>query len=44
VQVAYPRLLDAKYKKAPRAREKQAVTMSLPLGDVGDASEPEEPF
>jgi site-specific DNA-methyltransferase (adenine-specific) len=42
-QIAYPRLLDTTYKKAPRAREKQAVTMALPLGDADDA-EPEEPF
>lgn len=31
-QIAYPRLLDTTYKQAPRAREKQPVTMPLPLG------------
>ena len=30
-QIAYPRLLDETYKKAPRAREKQAEPMVLPL-------------
>lgn len=42
VQVAYPRLLDVTYKKAPRAREKAAVPMALPLGDA--EPDPDEPF
>jgi hypothetical protein len=37
-QIAYPRLLDVTYKKAPRAREKEEVNIPLPL------DEPEEPF
>jgi site-specific DNA-methyltransferase (adenine-specific) len=37
-------VLDVTYKKAPRASEKQAVTMALPLGDADDADEPDEPF
>jgi site-specific DNA-methyltransferase (adenine-specific) len=36
-QIAYPRLLDVTYKKAPRVREKQAETMVLPL--VAEAEE-----
>ena len=46
-QIAYPRLLDATYKRAPRAREKEAVNMALPLDAIDDASqddEIEEPF
>jgi hypothetical protein len=39
-QIAYPRLLDVTYKKAPRAREKQAMPMALPLGDADDGDEP----
>jgi hypothetical protein len=39
-QIAYPRLLDVTYKKAPRAREKEAVNIPLPLHD----DETEEPF
>jgi hypothetical protein len=31
-RVEYPRLLDVMYKKALRAREKEAVPMALPLG------------
>jgi hypothetical protein len=30
---AYTRLLDVTYKKAPRAREQQAVALALPLED-----------
>lgn len=30
--IAYPRFLDVTYKQAPRAREKQAEPMVLPLG------------
>ena len=41
-RLEYPRLLDATYKKAPRARGKQEVTMTLPLGNGSD--EPDEPF
>ncbi|HTC49277.1 MAG TPA: DNA methyltransferase [Candidatus Aquilonibacter sp.] len=44
-QIAYPRLLDVTYKKAPKTREKQAVNMALPLGSTqADEDEPEEPF
>lgn len=46
-QIAYPRLLDATYKRAPRAREKEAVNMALPLDAVDDSpqdDEIEEPF
>lgn len=39
-QIAYPRLLDVTYKKAPRAREKEEVNIPLPLHD----DETEEPF
>jgi hypothetical protein len=42
-QIAYPRLLDVTFKKAPRARVKEAVPMELPLADA-DEPEPEEPF
>jgi DNA modification methylase len=35
-QIAYPRLLDVTYKKAPRAREKQAEPMALPLQDADE--------
>jgi DNA modification methylase len=38
-RLAYPRLLDVTYKRAPRARDKAAETMALPLGD-GDIEEP----
>lgn len=42
-QIAYPRLLDVTYKKAPKARGKEAVNIPLPLDtDVDD--ETEEPF
>jgi hypothetical protein len=37
-QIAYPRMLDVTYKKAPRAREKEEVNIPLPLDG------PEEPF
>lgn len=46
-QIAYPRLLDATYKRAPRAREKEAVNMALPLDTADDAPQDddiEEPF
>ncbi len=33
-QIAYPRLLDVTYKKAPRVREKPAEPMVLPLQDA----------
>jgi hypothetical protein len=39
-QMKYPRWVDATFKKAPKAREKAAETMALPLGD----DEIEEPF
>ena len=32
-------LLDATYKKAPKAREKEAVTMALPLEEPDEAEE-----
>ena len=32
-QMKYPRWVDATFKKAPKAREKEAETMTLPLGD-----------
>jgi DNA modification methylase len=35
-EVAYPRLLDATYKQAPRARDKQPVTIPLPLESGGE--------
>jgi len=38
-QIAYPRLLDVTYKKAPRAREKEEINLPLPLDD-----ETPEPF
>ena len=38
-QIAYPRLLDVTYKKAPRAREKQAEPMVLPLQDADEDEE-----
>lgn len=38
-QIAYPRLLDVTYKKAPRARGKEEINIPLPLDDG-----PEEPF
>ena len=41
-QIAYPRLLDATYKRAPRAREKEAVNMALPLDAVDDSSPDDE--
>jgi len=44
-QMKYPRWVDATFKKAPRAREKEAVNMALPLGATRvDDDEPEEPF
>ena len=46
-QIAYPRLLDVTYKKAPKARGKEAVNMPLPLGTGDDAPQDddiEEPF
>lgn len=46
-QIEYPRLLDVTYKRAPRARDKQAVNMALPLDAVDDSpqdDEQEEPF
>lgn len=48
-QIEYPRLLDVTYKKAPKAREKQAVTMKLPLeaevaGEAAQDDDIEEPF
>jgi len=33
-EMKYPRWVDATFKKAPRAREKEGDTMSLPLGDA----------
>ena len=39
-QMKYPRWVDATFKKAPKAREKAAETMALPLGD----DESEGPF
>ena len=39
-QMKYPRWVDATFKKAPKAREKVAETIALPLGD----GELEEPF
>jgi DNA modification methylase len=38
-RLEYPRLLDATFKKAPRAREKAAETIELPLAD-GPTDEP----
>jgi DNA modification methylase len=38
-QIAYPRLLDVTYKKAPRVREKQAEPMVLPLQDATEDEE-----
>ena len=38
-EIAYPRLLDVTYKKAPRVREKQAEPMVLPLQDADDDEE-----
>jgi DNA modification methylase len=38
-RLEYPRLLDATFKKAPRAREKAAETIQLPLVD-GPTDEP----
>jgi site-specific DNA-methyltransferase (adenine-specific) len=38
-EIAYPRLLDVTYKKAPRAREKQAEPMVLPLQDADEDEE-----
>jgi len=38
-QIAYPRLLDVTYKKAPRARGKQAEPMVLPLQDADEDEE-----
>jgi site-specific DNA-methyltransferase (adenine-specific) len=46
-QMKYPRWVDATFKKAPRAREKEAVNMALPLDAADDApldDEIEEPF
>jgi len=40
-QIAYPRLLDVTYKRAPLVREKEPMPMTLPLQD---ADEPDEPF
>jgi hypothetical protein len=40
-------LLDVTYKKAPRAREKEAVNIPLPLNPTDDATQDddiEEPF
>jgi len=39
-EMKYPRWVDATFKKAPKAREKAAETIALPLGD----DEIEEPF
>jgi DNA modification methylase len=40
-QIAFPRLLDVTYKKAPRARSNEAMPMALPLEDADDGDEPE---
>jgi site-specific DNA-methyltransferase (adenine-specific) len=32
-QIAYPRLLDVTYKKAPRVRDKEVINLELPLDD-----------
>jgi len=37
-QMKYPRWVDATFKKAPKAREKAAETMALPLGDDEEPS------
>jgi hypothetical protein len=37
--------VDATFKKAPKARDKEAVNMALPLGSTqADDDETEEPF
>lgn len=41
-QIAYPRLLDVTYKQAPRARDKQPVTMALPLAIENEEAPTEE--
>jgi hypothetical protein len=49
-EMKYPRWVDATFKKAPRAREKEAVNILLPLGDNSGPDEApaddetEEPF